>query len=294
MKKTFVILHIAVLLAGFTGVFGRLISLNEYLLTWYRTGFSFLFLLIYVLTKKTNFKYPLADIWSMAKAGLLIAFHWVFFYASIKYSNVSVGVVCYCLTSFFTALAGPFVNKKRFNWVELFLSAVTLVGVGLIFHFDTSFRTGIILGVFSSFLASLYTLFNERLVKKYDVAVINLYQMLSGSIGLTLVLPAFLYFFPVKTLVPGSMDLFYLILLSLFCTVLLYVLVAQVLKKLSAFSVNLTFNLEPVYSIVLAIVMFHESRQLNISFYGGLALVMISVLLQAILNRKEKEPAAVL
>ncbi|MEO3408051.1 DMT family transporter [Mucilaginibacter sp. CAU 1740] len=294
MKKTFIILHIAVLLAGFTGVFGRLISLNEYLLTWYRTGFSFLFLLIYVLVKRTNFRYPIADVWAMAKAGLLIGFHWVFFYASIKYSNVSVGVVCYCLTSFFTALTGPIFNKRPFNWTELFLSAVTLAGVGLIFHFDTSFRTGILLGVISSFLASSYTLVNERLVKKYDVAVINMYQMFSGSIGLTVMLPVFLYFFPVKTIVPGSTDLVYLILLSLFCTVALYILVAETLKKLSAFSVNLTFNLEPVYSIVIAIVLFHESRQLNISFYGGLALVMISVLLQAILNRKEKEPVAVL
>ncbi|MFC0518584.1 DMT family transporter [Mucilaginibacter angelicae] len=288
MKKTFVLLHIAVILAGFTGVFGKLISLNEYLLTCYRTLFSFLFLIIIVWIKKTQFNYSWTNIREMGKAGLLIAFHWVFFYASIKYANVSVGVVCYCLTSFFTAFLAPLINKKPFNITELLLSTLTLAGIGLIFHFDTSFRTGIILGVISSFLASLYTIFNERLVKKYDATVMNLYQMLAGTIALILALPLYLHFFPSKTMLPGTADIFYLLLLSLFCTVGLYVMVAEVLKKVSAFTVNLTFNLEPVYSILLAMILFNESRQLNISFYAGLLIIIVSVILQAGLSRKKR------
>ncbi|MDB5149546.1 MAG: EamA family transporter [Mucilaginibacter sp.] len=292
MKKTFVLLHIAVLLAGFTWVFGKLISLNEYLLTWYRTLFSFLFLVVIVWIKKPEANYSRKNIWEMSKAGLLISFHWVFFYASIKYSNVSVGVVCYCLTSFFTAFLAPLINKKPFNITELLLSTLTLAGIGLIFHFDTSFRTGIILGVISSFLASLYTIFNERLVKKHESTVINMYQMLSGSIALTAALPAYLYFFPSKTIFPGATDTVYLLLLALFCTVGLYVLVAETLKKISAFTVNLTFNLEPVYSILLAMVLFNESRQLNMSFYAGLLIIIISVILQAGLSqRKSLDPA---
>lgn len=288
MKKTFVLLHIAVILAGFTGVFGKLISLNEYLLTCYRTLFSFLFLIIIVWIKKPQSNYSRMNIREMGKAGLLIAFHWVFFYASIKYANVSVGVVCYCLTSFFTAFLAPLINKKPFNITELLLSTLTLAGIGLIFHFDTSFRTGIILGVVSSFLASLYTIFNERLVKKYDATVMNLYQMLAGTIALILALPLYLHFFPSKTMVTGTVDIFYLLLLSLFCTVGLYVMVAEVLKKLSAFTVNLTFNLEPVYSILLAMILFNESRQLNISFYAGLLIIIISVILQAGLSRRKR------
>jgi drug/metabolite transporter (DMT)-like permease len=287
MKKTFILLHIAVILAGFTGVFGKLISLNEYILTSYRTLFSFLFLVIVVWIKKPRLKYPAANIWEMGKAGLLISLHWVFFYASIKYSNVSVGVVCYCLTSFFTALLAPLINKQKFNIKELVLSALTLGGVGLIFHFDTSFRTGIILGVISSFLASLYTIFNERLVKKYEATVINLYQMLTGSVALIILLPLFLYFFPATQVLPGVADVIYLLLLSLFCTVLLYVLVAETLRKISAFTVNLSFNLEPVYSILLAMILFNESRELNISFYAGLLLIIISVILQAALSQRK-------
>lgn len=287
MKKTFVLLHIAVILAGFTGVFGKLISLNEYLLTCYRTLFSFLFLVVILWIKKPQLGYSWGNIREMGKAGLLIAFHWVFFYASIKYSNVSVGVVCYCLTSFFTAFLAPLINKKPFNITELMLSMLTLAGIGLIFHFDTSFRTGIILGVISSFLASLYTIFNERLVKKYDATVMNLYQMLAGTIALILASPLYFHFFPLKTILPGTLDIFYLLLLSLFCTVGLYVMVAEVLKKMSAFTVNLTFNLEPVYSILLAMVLFNESRQLNLSFYAGLLIIIISVILQAGLSRRK-------
>ncbi|WP_426583168.1 DMT family transporter [Mucilaginibacter sp. R-33] len=292
MKKTLILLHIAVILAGFTGVFGKLISLNEYLLTCYRTLFSFLFLVVIVWIKKPQFNYSWSNIRKMGNAGLLIAFHWVFFYASIKYSNVSVGVVCYCLTSFFTAFLAPLVNKKPFNITELLLSMLTLAGIGLIFHFDTSFRTGIILGVISSFLASLYTIFNERLVKKYDATVMNLYQMLAGSVALILASPIYLYFFPSKTILPGTLDIIYLVLLSLFCTVGLYVMVAEVLKKMSAFTVNLTFNLEPVYSILLAMILFNESRQLNVSFYAGLLMIIISVVLQAGLNRRKRTEQA--
>ena len=287
MKKTFVLLHIAVILAGFTGVFGKLISLNEYLLTCYRTLFSFLFLVIIVWIKRPQFKYSWSNITEMGKAGLLIAFHWVFFYASIKYSNVSVGVVCYCLTSFFTAFLAPLINRKPFNITELLLSTLTLAGIGLIFHFDTSFRTGIVLGVISSFLASLYTIFNERLVKKYDATAMNLYQMLAGTIALVIASPLYLHFFPSKAILPGTLDIIYLLLLSLFCTVGLYVMVAEVLKKMSAFTVNLTFNLEPVYSILLAMILFNESRQLNVSFYAGLLIIIISVVLQAGLSRRK-------
>ncbi|AYL98096.1 DMT family transporter [Mucilaginibacter celer] len=291
MKKTFIMLHIAVILAGFTGVFGKLISLNEYTLTLYRTLFSFLFLALIVWIRRPHFRYPAGNIWQMSRAGLLIATHWVFFYASIKYSNVSVGVVCYCLTSFFTAFLAPMVNKKPFNITELLLSALTLAGIGLIFHFDTSFRTGIVLGVISSFLASLYTIFNERLVKLYDAGVINMYQMLAGSVALAVLLPVYLNFFPSDKIVPGITDTLYLLLLSLFCTVGLYVLVAEVLKKISAFTVNLSFNLEPVYSILLAMVLFNESRQLNISFYGGLLIIIISVILQAGLSQRKTSAA---
>ncbi|UUW07567.1 DMT family transporter [Flavobacterium plurextorum] len=289
MKKSYLLLHFAVILAGFTGVFGKLISLNEGLLTWYRVFFSavilFLILKLFKVLNQTTSK----EKFDIAKIGLLITIHWVFFYASIKYSNISIGVICYCLTSFFTAVFKPLIDRSAFKFSELLLSMLTLLGISLIFHFDTSYQLAIILGVISSAFAALYTIYNERLVKVYDSKIINYYQMIGGTIGLGILLPAYLYFFPAENLIPDFKDTFYLILLSLFCTVGLYVAFAEVLKKIPAFTVNLSFNLEPIYAIILAFIFFDESKEVNTSFYIGLFFVMISVVLQSVISlRKSK------
>ncbi len=282
-------LHIAVILAGFTGVFGKLISLNEGLLTWYRVLFSTL--ILFVILKASQLR-PLSTFrqkFDIAKIGMLITIHWVFFYGSIKYANISIGVVCYCLTSFFTAIFEPIINKKRFNPSQLLLSLLTLTGISLIFHFDASYQLGIGLGVISSAFAALYTIYNERLVQTYNSIQINYYQMLGGTIGLGVLLPLYLYYFPVDRLLPNWTDTGYLIILALFCTVGLYVMVAEILKKIAAFTLNLTFNLEPIYAIILAFLFFNEGREVNNSFFYGLGLVMLSVILQTVMATRKKE-----
>jgi len=289
MKKSYLLLHIAVLLAGFTGVFGKLITLNEGLLVWYRVFFSSIILFFALkLFKKSSVK-PWKEKIDIGKIGLLITVHWVFFYASIKYSNISIGVVCYCLTSLFTAIFEPLINKKTFSISQLLLSALTLIGISLIFHFDTSYQLGIILGVISSAFAALYTIYNERLVKRYDSMVINYYQMIGGTIGLGLLLPVYLHYFPVTSMLPGSEDLAYLFLLSAFCTVTLYVLFAETLKVIPAFTVNLSFNLEPIYAIILAFLFFNEGKEVNTSFYIGCSFVLASVVLQTIFTKNKRE-----
>lgn len=284
MKKSYLLLHLAVILAGFTGVFGKLISLNEGLLVWYRVFFSsvilFLILRLSKVVNTTVFKEKVA----IAKVGMCITIHWLFFYGSIKYSNISIGVVCYCLTSFFTAFFEPLINKRKFEFSELLLSGFTLLGISLIFHFDSSYQLGIVLGVISSAFAALYTIFNERLVRTYNSKIINYYQMIGGTIGWGILLPVYLYFFPEQSLVPNLKDSFYLVLLALFCTVGLYVSFAEVLKKIPAFTVNLSFNLEPIYAIIMAFLFFGESKEVNASFYAGLFFIMISVVLQSYLS----------
>jgi drug/metabolite transporter (DMT)-like permease len=288
MKKSYLILHIAVVLAGFTGIFGKLITLNEGLLVWYRIFFSFiwLFFILKLFRVKTNI--PVRNKLAIAKVGMLIMLHWVFFYGSIKYSNISIGVVCFCLASFFTAILEPIINRKRFVVTELLLSMLTLVGIALIFHFDATYQLGIIIGVISSLFGSLFTIYNERLVKHYDSRLINYYQMLSGMIGLGLIMPLYLYYFPVKQLVPALTDVLYLLVLSLFCTVGLYVMYAESLKRISAFTVSLTLNLEPIYSIIMAFLFFDEGKEVNTSFYVGLFFVAASVVLQTIISVRSR------
>jgi len=288
MQKSYILLHIAVILAGFTGVFGKLITLNEGLLTWYRVLFSFIFLFLIIKLFKINKKIDLGEKLSIAKVGVLITIHWLFFYASIKYSNISIGVVCFSLISFFTAIFKPLIDKKRFVPSELVLSGITLLGISLMFHFDTSYQLGIALGVVSSAFASLNTIYSEKIANQYDSKVINYYQMVGGTITLGAFLPIYLYFFPVETIIPKWSDLFYL-MLAVFCTVGLYVIVTEVLKKITAFTVNLSFNLEPIYSIVIAFLFFDEGSEVNTSFYMGLFFIMLSVVLQTVLSlRKTK------
>lgn len=283
MKRPYLILHVAVLLAGFTGVFGKLISLNEGLLVWYRVFFSAIWLFLLLRLFRVSTAISLKEKLDIAKIGLFITIHWVFFYASIKYANISIGVVCYCLTSFFTAVFTGLIRQK-IAVSELLLSLLTLLGIGLIFHFDTAYQLGIALGTVSSAFAALYTIYNERLVRQYTSLVINYYQMAGGTIGLGLCLPIYLYYFPVSSLIPGWQDTIYLLLLSLFCTVGLYVLFAETLKRIPAFTVNLSFNLEPIYAIIMAFLFFGESKTVNASFYLGLLFVTASVVCQSILS----------
>jgi drug/metabolite transporter (DMT)-like permease len=289
MKKSYLVLHTAVLLAGFTGVFGKLITLNQIPLVWFRVLLSTLILFVVLKLFKIERLKSTKDILNIARGGLLITIHWIFFYGSIKFSNISIGVVCYCLTSFFTAVLEPIINKKRFSAAQLMLSMLTLIGISLIFHFDSSYQLGIILGVISTVFAALYTIYNERLVKQYDSKLLNFYQMLSGTVVLGLALPIFYYLFPSERFIPSFSDGIYLILLALFCTVGLYVLFAESLKKLSAFTVNLSFNLEPIYSIIIAFLFFNEGKQVNTSFYVGLAFVLVSVLLQTLRSIRKKD-----
>ncbi|WP_439581521.1 DMT family transporter [Dyadobacter bucti] len=287
MKKTYLVLHAAVILAGFTGVFGKLISLNEGLLVWYRVFFSAICLFFILKLLNVSTAISRREKLAIARIGLCITVHWVFFYASIKYSNISIGVVCYCLTSFYTAIFNGLINGK-FEVSELLLSLLTLLGIGLIFHFDASYQLGIMLGTISSAFAALYTIYNERLVRRYDSKLINYYQMAGGTVGLGILLPAYLYYFPVESLIPSLKDTFYLLLLSLFCTVGLYVLFAEALKRIPAFTVNLTFNLEPIYAIIMAFLFFGESKTVNASFYIGLLFVMSSVVFQSLISMRQK------
>jgi drug/metabolite transporter (DMT)-like permease len=288
MKKSYLVLHAAVILAGFTGIFGKLITLNEGLLVWYRVFFSAICLFVILKVLNINTALSRKEKLDIAKIGLCITVHWVFFYASIKYSNISIGVVCYCLTSFFTAIFNGLINRK-FEVSELLLSLLTLLGIGLIFHFDASYQLGIILGTISSAFAALYTINNEKLVRRYDSKLINYYQMAGGTVGLGILLPAYLYYFPVESLVPSLNDTCYLLLLSLFCTVGLYVLFAEALKRIPAFTVNLTFNLEPIYAIIMAFLFFGESKTVNASFYIGLLFVMSSVVFQSLLSFRQSK-----
>ena len=171
----------------------------------------------------------------------------------------------------------------------MLFSLLTLAGILLIFHFDTHFRLGIGMGIISSALAALFTITTKRVGVRHQASTMLLYEMIGGCIWLTCCMPVYLHFFPVESVLPVASDLLYLLLLASVCTIGLYLLQIIVLQTVSAFTVNLSYNLEPVYSIILAILFFGEAKELNTAFYTGLSIIILSVVMQTLCVVRERK-----
>jgi drug/metabolite transporter (DMT)-like permease len=281
MKKAFLQLHAAIFLAGFTGILGRLITLNEGLLVWYRMLFSALGLFVVLKMSGKEIRFPEKGKLALLGVGGIVALHWTFFYGSIKYANVSIALVCFSAVGFFTALIDPLLTKRRVQPVELFLGLMVMLGIYLIFHFDEQYQAGIVWGVISSLLAALFTILNKKLIQQHGTDTVTLFEMGGGWLVLTLLLPIYLYRFPTDHIVPSWSDFFWLLFLSLLCTVLAFRLSLDALRKISPFTVNLSYNLEPVYGIILAFIVYQENKYLGWGFYTGFAIILGTVLLQS-------------
>lgn len=278
-QRGFVQLHLSVLLAGFTGLFGRLITLNEVDIVWYRMLFTSLILLVFTGLPRVGWHKFL----QLCGCGALLGLHWMLFYGSIKASNVSIGVICFSLIGFFTALFEPIVNRRRLSWTELLFSLITVLGVLCIFSFDARYRYGIMIGIVSSAVCALYAICNKKVSVGVRSRTVLMYQMSGGLVLVSGIIPIYLMFFPSSqpvVVIPDGNNLWFMLCHALFCTVGMYLLQIQALKRLSAFTVNLTYNLEPCYTIILAFLVFGEGREINFSFYIGIVLILLSVLLQ--------------
>ncbi|MBQ2322342.1 MAG: DMT family transporter [Bacteroidales bacterium] len=281
-SESLIKLHLSVLIAGTTGLYGRLIELGGLALSCYRMALAALVLWVaFALTRRLE-RVKALDVWRLFVVGGALGVHWALFYASIKASNISIGVVCFTLVGFFTAFLEPWLTHGRISAREILVSGLTLVGVSLIFHLDTRYRTGILLGVASSLFGAIYTVSNKRLNGKtdYDSRTMVLYEMTGGTIVLGILTAAYGAAFGSERLLPTWGDMGWLGVCAVCSTIFLYLLQIQALKGVSAFTVNLTNNLEPIYSIVLAMVFFDEANELNATFACGLGLILLSVGIQ--------------
>jgi drug/metabolite transporter (DMT)-like permease len=286
MKKAFLQLHIAVFLAGFTGILGRLITLNEGMIVWYRLLFTAITMWGLFGYRKKLQRISLKDILSIGGVGVIAALHWVTFYGSIKYSNVSVALACFSSIGFFTAFFEPLILRKKMNWAELLLGLITISGIYIIFHFDTQYKTGIIIGLISGVLASLFPIFNREFLKRINVETMLSWQQTGGLIMLSVLLPFYLQRFPSQSFLPGWENLGWLLVLSWFCSVIAFQFSANALKRLSAFTVNLSYSLEPVYGILLAFMVYKENKFLSKWFYVGFAIIAAVLIIHIILVTK--------
>ncbi len=267
------------MLAGFTGLFGKLITLNEVDIVWYRMLFTSIILLVFTGLPQIERKKLL----QLGGCGALLGLHWMLFYGSIKASNISIGVICYSLVGFFTAIIEPIIYRKKISTTEILFSLITVLGLLCIFSFDARYRYGISIGVLSSFVAALYGVCNKKVSVGVKTRTVLFYQMSAGLVVVSMIIPLYLMLFPAHQdvlVIPEGSNLWWMLCHALFCTVAMYILQIQALRTLSAFTVNLTYNLEPCYTIAIAFIVFHEARELNFSFYIGIALILISVILQ--------------
>lgn len=282
MKKAYIQMHIAIFLWGFTGILGRLIELQEGLLVWYRMVITIVALLGVIYLNGELAKISRRELLRISFVGALIAVHWVTFYGSIKYSNVSVALSCFSSTALFTAFIEPMMTKRRISKAEIFFGLLTIAGIYLIFRFQKFYATGIILALISSVLCSVFTIKNKELVGTHSPGNLLFYELVSGIAILSLLMPVYLYFFPTEKYFPSVSDWIYLAILSLACTVFALRISYEALKKVTPFTMNLSVNLEPVYGIILAFLIFNEQNELNAGFYAGTALIILSVLAHAL------------
>ncbi|MBR5607800.1 MAG: DMT family transporter, partial [Bacteroidaceae bacterium] len=211
-----------------------------------------------------------------------LALHWVAFFASIQASNVSIGVACVATSCFFTTLFDPIVNRKRIQWKNILLSFIAIAGILFIFSIDVRFRLGIAFGLLCAALYSLFSILNINVANetKEDSATMLMYELAGGVLFLTLCIPAFRALYPAESVVPAGSDLISLLALGSVFTVIPFFFQLQALRKLSAFTVNMAYNLEPVYSIAIAAILFGELQEVGFSFWVGIFLIVLSVVLQ--------------
>lgn len=285
--KNYLHLHLIVFIWGFTAILGALISIDAIPLVWYRMLLASIFIVIYFLIKRKSFQIDKKGLVKFMFTGLIIALHWITFFKAIKVSNVSVALVTMSTGAFFTSFIEPFFFKRKIKFQEIILGLLVVLGLYIIFNFESQYTLGIVYALISAFLAALFAVLNGMYVKEYKPDVISVYQLFFGSLCIT----AFLLFqnqFTASFFQLSFLDWLYLIILSSVCTAYAFIISVKVMKHLTPYTVMLTINLEPVYAIILALIIFGEKEKMNSEFYIGALIVLLVVLLNGILKNKDK------
>ncbi|WP_131538084.1 DMT family transporter [Pedobacter nototheniae] len=288
-KKNLLILHLTVFVWGFTGVLGKVISIDAVPMVWYRVLIATSTLLAWFLITKTNLKVTRKQFIQFFLTGGIVAIHWIFFFHAIKVSTVSVTLVCLSSFTLFTAILEPLIKKQPIFMGDILVGLLIIAGIYLIFKFESQYTLGIIFGLLAAVASSLFSTINSTLVQKSEPSIIGFYELIGGLFWITL-----------YRLYDGSLlnthfnlslkDWFYLTILGTFCTSVAYVAGVSVMRTLSAFRVALVTNLEPVYGIILAFIFFKNKEQMTGGFYIGAIIILASVFLYPIYKNRKNHP----
>ncbi|WP_288372873.1 DMT family transporter [uncultured Algoriphagus sp.] len=285
--KDYLLLHLIVLIWGFTAILGVLISLPALELVFYRTLIASIGVALLFAWKKKNILIPPHQMWKVLGTGVLIALHWILFFWSARVSTVSVCLAGMATTSLWTAFVEPFFNKAKIKWYEVALGLLVISGLLVIFKFETGYWLGLSMALASAFLAACFSVINGRLTKRHDPYQITFYEMTGACLVILLFMPVYSIWLTDGAGIQWTwqgMDWFWLLVLGGVCTVYAFSVSVDLMKRLTVFSINLTINLEPVYGIVLAVLIFGEKEKMTPEFYLGTLIILVSVLIYPVLN----------
>jgi drug/metabolite transporter (DMT)-like permease len=294
--KDYLLLHFIVLIWGITSILGLLISLPALELVFYRTLLASLGVAILMVWRKESMLVPAAQLIKIVGVGILISLHWIFFFWSAKVSTASVCLAGMATTSLWTAFVDPIINRTKIKWYEVALGLLVISGLVVIFQFESGYWLGLSLALLSAFLSALFSVFNARLTFRHTPYQITLYEMAAASLFALLFMPIYSEFLndgaPIQWAWMG-LDWLWMLILSGICTVYAFSVSVELMKRVSVFTINLTINLEPVYGILLAVLVFGEKEKMTPQFYYGTLIILISVLIYPVLNYWNKRKKAI-
>ena len=285
--QSYLKLHFIIFIWGFTAVLGALISLEAIPLVWYRLALALPFIFIWIKYRRIPLKVSPKSMMKFALGGFIIALHWVGFFMAIKVSNVSVALVTLSTGAFFTSLLEPLFFKRKIRPLEVFLGILIIGGLYLIFRVDNLYLYGMLWALLAAFLSALFSVINGLFVVKHSGFVLSFYQLFFGLIAISV----YLFFngdFTIEFFQISHSDWFYLIILATICTSYAFAASIDLMKHLSPYTIMLSINLEPVYGIILALLIFGEKEKMDANFYLGALLILSIVILNSILKIRNK------
>ncbi|WP_129752445.1 DMT family transporter [Flavobacterium beibuense] len=286
--RSYLHLHFIVFIWGFTAVIGKLITLDALPLVWYRMGIAVILVYLYARFTKVPLRVEWKTLAGFLFAGLIIAMHWFTFFKAIKVSNVSVTLACLSTGAFFTSLLEPLLYGRKVIWYEVLFGLLVIGGLYIIFSFEGDYLYGILLALSSAFLSATFSVINGKYAVKYNATQVSFWELLGGVFFLSVYL-LFAGSFTTEFFVLTGQDWTWLIVLATFCTAYAFIASVQVMKFLSPYTVMLTINMEPIYGIILALIVFKDNEHMSPAFYFGAAIILTTVILNGVIKNYPKK-----
>jgi drug/metabolite transporter (DMT)-like permease len=281
-------LHFIVFLWGFSAILGKLVTIPAVEMVWYRSIFAAAGMAAVIYFTRGTFSVGRGDLLRLFAIGAIVSLHWIAFFGSARVSNVSVSLVGFATNSLWAALLEPWFNRSRIKKYEVLLGMVVMLGLYIIFSFDFEYKAGLLLGILAGFTSALFSVFNSKMVKRISSRTITFYEM----IGVFLATGLFLPFFTMSgadvhwPALPSAMDLLYIAILAGVCSVYAYTVAVELMKRISVFMIQLTLNLEPVYGIIMAVIIFGQQEKMTLNFYIGTLVILSAVITYPLVKKR--------